>query len=121
MGDQIIAEALSRFGSVRVTIGLDEGTIVVERWHLPGSLVETTGTLSAAEVESLRVLAAAVRQDEQALVRGDFYRDGKKRLRLRLGDRRIEIHNDSDRIDTPAAGPLLRRCYELADRAAPWR
>lgn len=119
VSDEIVAEALSRFGSIRVTIALDEGTIAVERWHRPGSHVEATGTVSADEVESLRALAAKVRQEEEALLVGDFYADGEERLKVSLGDRRVELHNDSDRIRTPTAQPLLTRCYALADRVLP--
>ncbi|MBO6934443.1 MAG: hypothetical protein JJ863_05695 [Deltaproteobacteria bacterium] len=119
MSDEIVAEALSRFASIRVTIVLDEATIAVERWHQPGSHVEATGTLSADEVESIRSLAAKVRQEEESLIVGDFYADGEERLKVSVGGRRVELHNDSDRIRTPGAQPLLTRCYELADRVLP--
>ena len=116
LSERIVTEALSRFGSIRATIEFEDGSIVVERWHRPGSLVTAKGMLSATELDELRELALAVSQEEQQLVVGDFYADGEERLRIELEGHRVELHNGSDRIRTPKARPLLLRCWELAER-----
>ena len=114
MAERIVAEALSGYGCVRIVISLSDATIDVERWH-GGPHVKASGTLESDTIEALRTLAMAVSQDEQALVRGCFYADGEERLSVELDGHVVRLHNESDRIRTPGATPLLRRCYELGD------
>ncbi|MCA9637599.1 MAG: hypothetical protein KC420_16340 [Myxococcales bacterium] len=117
--ERVFAEVLSGYGCGRVTVSLSAGTVEVERWR--GEFRErASGALDASELAALRELAASVRQEEQALVVGDFYAMGEERLRVELDGRRVEIHNDSDRVRTPRASLVLGRCWEIADRLVPW-
>lgn len=102
MAERIVAEQLSRFGCVRVTISLTDASIQVERWKRSPPKT-ATATLDMEDLDALRAWAKAVRQDEQALVRGDFYADGEERLRVELTDHEVEIHNDTDQIRSARA------------------
>lgn len=115
---RVVAEVSSSFGSGRVTISLTAGTIEIERWGR-GPAAQLRAVLEPAVVAKLEVLAHVVRAEEQAQMVGDFYRMGEERLRIELGGRTIELHNDSDRIRTPGAEPLLVECWALADRLLP--
>ncbi|MEZ4382896.1 MAG: hypothetical protein R3A79_16290 [Nannocystaceae bacterium] len=117
--ETIVAEVGSSYGSGRVTISLTAGTAAVERWRGKFRQAAST-TLSPAELAALRELAAAVRQEEQARIVGDFYAMGEERLRVELDGRRVELHNDSDRIRTPQASRVLAACWAVADRLVPW-
>ncbi|MCB9624650.1 MAG: hypothetical protein H6723_15155 [Sandaracinus sp.] len=119
MQERIVVEIASGWGRHRVEVSFDEATIAVER-RREGVTRTGSATLPTAELDTLRALAAAVPSDEQRFVQGDFYAMGEERLRVVLAEQVVEVFDATDRIRTPHAEPLVRRCWELAERVVPW-
>ena len=116
--ERIEAIVASSWGTHRVLIDLGAGTLEIER-RVGGQTRYAKAPLSEADLDVLRPLAAAVRQEEQELVQGDFYAMGEERLRIELAGRTVELHNASDRLRTPHAKPLLEKCWDLAAALLP--
>ena len=111
---------MTGYGSIRVVIDVETREIHVRRWGHRFE-EEGRGAIRSAEVEELLALVAAVSQDEQDLIVGDFFAIGEETLEIRVHGREIRIHNDTERVRTPGAEPVLTLCYALADRHCPRR
>ena len=82
------------------------------RPRLVTAIRSALGSLAAVLATSLALHGQTARAGDEARVEGT--------LRVELDGRRVEIHNDSDRVRTPRASLVLGRCWEIADRLVPW-
>ncbi|MCB9600316.1 MAG: hypothetical protein H6721_11610 [Sandaracinus sp.] len=117
--ERIVVGIASPWGTHRVEVSFDEATIRVERQR-QGVARSGSAAVSKDELDALRALALGVPSDEQRLVEGDFYAMGEERLRIALEGHVVEVFNATDRIRTPRAERLVRRCWELAETVVPW-